>query len=85
MQATLRIPAFTKGKDQIPPIEVEETRVIANVRINVDHIIGMALHNSPSYLEQYQLISLRSKAGEDIHLIDPLFVFVMLSVMYVIQ
>ena len=41
MQASLRIPAFTKGKDQLSPIEVEETRTIANVRIHVERVIGM--------------------------------------------
>ena len=32
MQASLGIPAFTKGKDQLSPDEVEETRAIAMVR-----------------------------------------------------
>ena len=30
MQAKLHIPAFTKGKDQLSTIEVEEMRTIAN-------------------------------------------------------
>ncbi len=29
MQARLHIPAFTKGKDQLSALEVEETRAIA--------------------------------------------------------
>jgi len=33
MQATLHIPAFTKGKNQLSALEVEETRTIANVHI----------------------------------------------------
>ena len=41
MQASLHIPAFTKGKDQLSPIEVEETRTIANARIHVEWVIGM--------------------------------------------
>lgn len=40
MQAKLHIPAFTKGKDQLSAIEVEETRTIANVRIHVERVIG---------------------------------------------
>ena len=33
--ASLKIPAFTKGCDQLTAIEVEKTRHIANVRIHV--------------------------------------------------
>lgn len=36
----LHIPAFTKGKSQLHPIEIENTRKIANVRIHVERIIG---------------------------------------------
>lgn len=38
--ANLTIPAFTKGKDQLSGIEVEQTRKIANVRIHVERVIG---------------------------------------------
>ena len=34
------IPAFTKGKAQLAPLEVEATRRLANVRIHVEHVIG---------------------------------------------
>lgn len=40
MQARLHIPAFTKGKEQLEASEVERTRMIANVRIHVERIIG---------------------------------------------
>jgi len=40
MQATLNIPAFTKGKSKLSALEVEETRTIANVRIHVECVIG---------------------------------------------
>lgn len=36
----LQIPAFTKGKTQLHPREIESTRRIANVRIHVERIIG---------------------------------------------
>ena len=58
MQAGLCIPAFTQGKDQLFSIEVEETSAIAIGRIHVERVIGMVQQNSPSYSEQYQLISL---------------------------
>ena len=41
MQASLHIPAFTKGKSQLTAMEVHETRSIANVRIHVERVIGM--------------------------------------------
>nr|CAH7723789.1 unnamed protein product [Callosobruchus chinensis] len=40
-RAKLVIPAFTKGKSQLHPIEVEETRQIAHVRIHVERVIGL--------------------------------------------
>ena len=38
--ASLQIPAFTKGKDQLTASEIEKTRNIANVRIHVERVIG---------------------------------------------
>ena len=40
-QAKLVIPAFTKGKSQLDPIDIEKTRGIANVRIHVERVIGL--------------------------------------------
>ena len=39
MQARVHIPAFTKGKDQLSALEVEETCAIANVRIHVERVV----------------------------------------------
>ena len=39
--AKLVIPAFTKGKSQLDPVDVEQTRGIANVRIHVERVIGL--------------------------------------------
>ena len=38
--ASLQIPAFTRGKDQLAAKEVESTRNIANVRIHIERVIG---------------------------------------------
>ena len=38
--ATVKIPAFTKGKRQLDSIDVEQTRHIASVRIHVERVIG---------------------------------------------
>ena len=40
-QAKLEIPAFTKGKSQLDPVDVENTRGIANVQIHVERVIGL--------------------------------------------
>ena len=39
--AQLGIPAFTRGKEQLDPVDVEGTRGIANVRIHVEQVIGL--------------------------------------------
>ena len=39
--AEFAIPAFTKGKDQLDPIDVEKPRGIANVKIHVKRVIGL--------------------------------------------
>ena len=40
-QAQLAIPAFTRGKHQLDPVDVEKTRAIANEPINVERVIGL--------------------------------------------
>lgn len=39
--AELAMPAFTKGKDQLDPVDVERTLGIADVRIHVERMIGL--------------------------------------------
>ena len=40
-QAELVIPAFTKGKAQLDPVDVEKTRRIASVHVHVERVIGL--------------------------------------------
>ena len=40
-RVNIAIPAFTHGKDQLDPIDIEKTRGIANARIHVERIIGL--------------------------------------------
>jgi len=69
--ATLLIPAFTKGKSQLSPLEVEDTRKIANVRIHVERVIGLVRR-------KYQILQSRAlpleymvkKTGESLTQID---------------
>ena len=39
--AGVRIPAFTKGKNQLSPLDVESTRKLASNRIHVERVIGI--------------------------------------------
>jgi hypothetical protein len=39
--ASLHMPAFTKGRDQLTALEVEQSRSISNVRIHVERVIGL--------------------------------------------
>ena len=41
-RAKLVVPAFTKGKEQLDPVDVETTRGIANVRMHVERVIGLS-------------------------------------------
>ncbi len=70
MQAKLHIPSFTKGKDQLSALEVEDTRSIANVRIHVEHVIG-AVRQKYTILKGTLPIDFMIKRDqEDIPLVD---------------
>jgi len=36
----LKIPAFTKGKKQLDPVDLENTRCLASVKIHVERVTG---------------------------------------------
>ena len=56
MKARLNIPAFTRGKNQLSALEIEETRTIANVRIHVERVIGNVRQKYPIYRTLCQFI-----------------------------
>ena len=56
--ASLNIPAFTKGKSQLPSADVESTRRLANVRIHVERVIGSVIENIyGSVRQKFQILS----------------------------
>jgi transcriptional regulator with XRE-family HTH domain len=59
-RASLKIPAFTKGKSQLSPFEVEETRKMAHVRIHVERVIGLVRR-------KYQILQSRALSIEYLH------------------
>ncbi|KAK7879850.1 hypothetical protein WMY93_033485 [Mugilogobius chulae] len=48
MGATLKIPAFTRGRSQLEAKDVEQTRKLAHVRIHVERVIGVFALNTQS-------------------------------------
>ncbi|XP_065885888.1 uncharacterized protein [Dysidea avara] len=70
MQARLHIPAFTKGKDQLSALEVEQTRSIANVRIHVERVIGLVRQKYSILQSTIPIHFVKCRHGEDIPLID---------------
>lgn len=63
-QARLVIPAFTKGKAQLSPYDVEKTRGIAAVRIHVERVIGL-LRRKYTILQGILPIDLLQKSGKE--------------------
>ena len=52
------VATFTKGKEQLDPVDVETTKGIANVRIHVERVIGFCAASIQCYKEHCQLIFL---------------------------
>ena len=51
MLASLKIPAFTRGREQLSPKDIEETHQLANVRIHIERVVG-ATHQRYSYFDE---------------------------------
>ncbi|XP_014669650.1 PREDICTED: uncharacterized protein LOC106810726 isoform X2 [Priapulus caudatus] len=69
-RASLKIPAFTRGKKQLSAIEVEETRKIANVRIHVERVIGLVRRKYVILQSILTIDTITAKAGESVSPID---------------
>ena len=52
----LAIPASTKAKDQLDPVDVKQIRGIASIRVHMERVIGL-LRRKYTIQEFYQLIS----------------------------
>ena len=55
--AHVKIPAFTRGKSQLAPVDLETTRKIAHVRIHLERVMVACARNILSWGGYYQLIS----------------------------
>lgn len=68
--AEVKIPAFTKGKSQLSPLDVEATRKIANVRIHVERVIGLVRQKYTILSGTLPIDFLLTKKNDDIPLVD---------------
>lgn len=73
MEAHLKIPAFTKGKSQLHPLELEDTRKIATVRIHVERVIGLLKQNF-QVLQHTIPISMVSRSSDSLSVLDKVIV-----------
>lgn len=71
--AQVKIPAFTKGKSQLHPVDLESTREIAHVRIHVERVIG-TVRQKFRILHNVLPITLLSTGGEQPILDEIVFV-----------
>lgn len=69
-QAQLHIPAFTKGKNQLSAMEVEQTRSIANVRIYVERVIGCVRQKFSILRGTLPIDMVIRRAGEECVVVD---------------
>lgn len=69
-RAQLHIPTFTKGKNQLSTLEVEETRSIANVRIHVERVIGNVRQKFSILRGTIPINMVTKRTGEECPLID---------------
>ena len=67
--ATVKIPAFTKGKKQLAGIDVEQTRGIANLRIHVERVIGN-LRSKYTFLSDVQPIDYLTCKNDEPTILD---------------
>ena len=71
MQASLEIPAFTKGLPQLSPVDIEKTRKLANLRIHIERVIG-ATRQRFSILSSTLPIQYMKSTHDDIPVVDQL-------------
>jgi len=69
-QASLHIPAFTRGKQQLSALEIEDTRQIANVRIHVERVIGCVRQKYTILQSTVPINFVMKTANEDVPILD---------------
>ena len=65
MRATLKIPAFTRGCTQLSPVDIEETRKLANLRIHIERVIGATLQKYSILMSCMPINFLKTNCSND--------------------
>jgi len=68
--ASLHIPAFTRGKQQLSALEIEDTRNIANVRIHVERVIGCVRQKYSILRSTLPIDFVTKRVHEEVPIID---------------
>ena len=69
-QASLKIPAFTKGVSQLSPLEIERTRKLANLRIHVERVIGATRQRYSILMYTLPIQYMKAKSPQDVPYVD---------------
>ena len=69
MCAEVKIPAFTRGKKQLSPLDLEATRKIAHNRIHVERVIGL-VRNKYTILQSTLPIDYLHSSSDTVPTID---------------
>lgn len=67
------VAAFRKGKKQLSPIETEQTRRLANVRMHVECVIGLLRQKFNSFDDTLSLVTVKQQQ-DGYQLIDKIVV-----------
>ena len=70
MQASLEIPAFTKGLPQLSPVDIEKTRKLANLRIHIERVIGATRQRFSILSSTLPIQYMKSTTHDDIPVVD---------------
>ena len=70
MQASLHIPAFTKGLSQLSPVNVEKTRKLANLRIHIEQVIGATRQLFSILSSTLPIQYMKKSSPDDIPVVD---------------
>lgn len=73
-RAKLEIPAFTRGKAQLSPWEVENTRRLANVRIHVERVIGLVRTKYAILKSTVPIEMVTTREGDKVPMLDKVVV-----------
>ena len=69
-QASLKIPAFTKGVSQLSSLEIEKTRKLANLRIHVERVIGATRQCYSILMSTLPIQYMTAKSLQDVPYVD---------------